>query len=131
MRNIESFNKPAKETSEIQEAKVVEEIEIFRAIAQEYFIDDSNEEVDTIPWDLSTKEKLTTSVMAQEINFQNLLIELVMEARIEITWAEDNKYQDTYLIDIPRWGEAADELEFEENIFTSENYDSYPHFNEN
>ncbi|CAG8689283.1 9065_t:CDS:1 [Dentiscutata erythropus] len=55
MRNIKGLDKPTKETFEIQEAEV-EEIEIFRAIAQEYFIDDSDEEVDTIPWDLSTEE---------------------------------------------------------------------------
>ncbi|CAG8619798.1 9755_t:CDS:2 [Dentiscutata erythropus] len=134
MRNTKGFNKLAEEISEIQEAEVVEEIEIFRAIAKEYFIDSSDKEVDTIPWNLSTEDS--------EWEYD--------EARIEITWAEDNEYQNSllstnnpenelqlmntnevYLIDIPHWGEAADGLEFEENIFTSENYDSYPHFNKN
>ncbi|CAG8689293.1 9066_t:CDS:2 [Dentiscutata erythropus] len=66
--------------------------------------------------------------MAREINLQNLLIELAIEARIEITWAIDDEDQDS----LPSTNytenenKVAEGLKFEENI---KNYNSYPRFN--
>ncbi|CAG8581487.1 22649_t:CDS:2 [Dentiscutata erythropus] len=73
-------------TMEIVE--VIEKFEIFRAIAQEYFIDGSDKEVDTIAWNLSIEE---SKWKYDEEDTKNT------KQEIAITWAEDNEYQDSLL----------------------------------
>ncbi|CAG8487025.1 26337_t:CDS:1 [Dentiscutata erythropus] len=155
MRNAEE-NHQAKFIPKFQETKPTEfeEVEVFRAIAQEYFPEEIDRETETIPRDLNTEEsewedystdeyeiweckldkELTTSEIEHKRYLQDLLIELAIEAEIEITWSTQNGYQyepvshsnlesnpqpillnEAYQIDIPLWGEIARGLEFENN----------------
>ncbi|CAG8450035.1 21702_t:CDS:2 [Dentiscutata erythropus] len=78
------------------------------------------------------EEELTNNEIERERCYQNLLTELALEIRIEITWSIVNGYQneppnsnntkselqltnldEAYLVDIPQWGETPEGLEFE------------------
>ncbi|CAG8742627.1 20546_t:CDS:2 [Dentiscutata erythropus] len=135
----------------------LEEVEVFRAIAQEYFLGDSDEELEIIPWENNTtewieeeyenkisssdeyityewEEELTNNEIERKRCYQNLLTELTLEIRIEITWSIINGYQnkptnsnnieselpptnldEAYLVDIPQWGELTEGLEFQDS----------------
>ncbi|CAG8646308.1 26321_t:CDS:2 [Dentiscutata erythropus] len=84
--------------SEFQGTKPTEfeEVEVFRAIAQEYFPEEPNEELEII-WECEIDKELTTSEIECERYFQDLLIELAIEAEIEITWSTRNGYQHEFL----------------------------------
>ncbi|CAG8546936.1 25869_t:CDS:2, partial [Dentiscutata erythropus] len=104
MRNVEE-NHQGKLLPEETKFAEFEEVEVFRAIAQEYFPEEIDEETKTIPRDLNTEEsewenygtdeneiweceldeELTTSEVERERYLQALLIELAIEAEIEIT----------------------------------------------
>ncbi|CAG8483169.1 26623_t:CDS:2 [Dentiscutata erythropus] len=110
IKNIEGCNKP------IQEAETIEEVKVFRAIAQEYFLEDSDKEVKTIPWDntydwskwedngketesTNTKpeyKELTTQEIEHKKYIQDLLTKLALKFRIDITWSIRNRYQNKY-----------------------------------
>ncbi|CAG8720194.1 21995_t:CDS:2, partial [Dentiscutata erythropus] len=112
MRNVKE-NHQGKLLSEETKFAEFEEVEVFRAIAQKYFPEEIDEETKTIPKDLNTEEskwedygtdeneiweceldeELTTSEVERERYLQALLIELAIEAEIEITWFTQNGYQ--------------------------------------
>ncbi|CAG8598615.1 9403_t:CDS:1 [Dentiscutata erythropus] len=100
--------KPTQEYPEAQTSELGEEVEIFRAIAQEYFYEDSDEKMEIITWENNTtepiwwenenelmnadeymtqewEEELINSELERAINYQNLLLELDREAHREIT----------------------------------------------
>ncbi|CAG8440448.1 9257_t:CDS:2 [Cetraspora pellucida] len=133
--------------SKVPMVRSAEGIEIFRAIIQEYFFEESGKEMEIITERNNekrednniTNEGLTNTEVEYEKHLRDFFIKLAMGARIKITWSTVNGYQnvliindsfgnrpqlmdldETYLINIPQWEEPAERLEFEEN-----NYNEY------
>ncbi|CAG8756260.1 6521_t:CDS:2 [Dentiscutata erythropus] len=118
--------KPTQEYPEAQISELGEE---------EYFYEDSDEEMEIITWQNNTTgpiwwENENELMNANEYMTQEWEEELINSE--EITWLTKNGYQngitnnyylenkpqpmncdEAYLIDIPQWGEAAEGLEFE------------------
>ncbi|CAG8744789.1 4776_t:CDS:2, partial [Dentiscutata erythropus] len=124
---------------------IVEEVKVFRTIAQEYFAKDSDEELEMIPWD--KYEELTTQEVEYKRYIQSLLTELALELGIDIIWLIRNGYNheytnnqsvnnpqsmnlgETYLINIPQWEETTKELEFEARSDDEYKYMGYGYYN--
>ncbi|CAG8563321.1 14509_t:CDS:2, partial [Dentiscutata erythropus] len=108
-----NFTYPRKFSSSTSQ---IRRVEVFRAIAQEYFLEDSDEELEIIPWKNNTakwieeehenemsnsdeyinyewKEELTNNEIERERCYHNLLTKLALEIRIEIAWLIVNGYQ--------------------------------------
>ncbi|CAG8727765.1 20812_t:CDS:1 [Dentiscutata erythropus] len=91
----------------------VKEIEVFRIIAQNYFLEDLDEEMEIVSWNPNAENRWEEDIDSnieydfqeyeweenyeRERYLQDLLTELAIEAELEITWSTVNRYQNEYI----------------------------------
>ncbi|CAG8675804.1 27961_t:CDS:2, partial [Dentiscutata erythropus] len=91
------------------------------AIAQEYFIDDSDREIEEIPWSKQDCKKLYSNNLTK-----NLAVKLPGTVKRGYkSGPEPIDIDEIYLIEVSRWEEPTQGLEFEEN---EKNYPTYTNF---
>ncbi|CAG8662103.1 15047_t:CDS:2 [Dentiscutata erythropus] len=129
------------ENSETQIAAIEE---VFQVIAQNYFPEDLDEEMEMVSQNPNAENRWEEDINSNIEYLQDLLTELAIEAELEITWSTMNGYQneyiqntssedevqpmeldEVYLIDISQWGELTTGLEFEETNEYHENAVAY------
>ncbi|CAG8686193.1 10264_t:CDS:2 [Gigaspora rosea] len=103
-----------------QPTETVEEAEVFQVTAQEYFTENSDEEMEVTNWIHYTEWEKWEEESEEEVK-ETKYYEENKELTCSSMEQERNESQltdidEVYLIDLPRWGDPVTSLEFEEEI---------------
>ncbi|CAG8809196.1 21110_t:CDS:2, partial [Gigaspora rosea] len=138
MGNMGSTNKPLQKLMKDRPAEAVEEAEIFQVIAQEYFTEDSDEEMEVTNWIRRTEwegweevsdnrvsdteysyedyEESDSEYLSEEYEWELDNSQRAQDRQGEYHSDENSTYQSTHSpqpMDIDEWGESTTGLEFE------------------